>query len=168
MQLRLYRSNRNAQLRGDLLVLIAFDIVENEGEPGSFGQRRDCAFDIHPRLDSARPRGAGEPPSVFHREHPRRAPVLASRILQHRVDGKPVQPRRERGFAAEGVEPAPSFYEDILQQFCGVGSVAGPESKTERVDARRMLAIQELECIDIASLRAPNVLQPGSFVFSTR
>jgi hypothetical protein len=31
-----------------------------------------------------------------------------------------------------------------------------------------MLAIQELECIDIASLRAPNSLKRSSFVFSIR
>jgi hypothetical protein len=31
-----------------------------------------------------------------------------------------------------------------------------------------MLAIQDLECIDVASLRAPNSLQRGSFVISTR
>ncbi len=79
-----------------------------------------------------------------------------------------MQPRRECAISAKRIQPTPRFYEDVLQQLRRVGSVAGLESKTERVDSRRVLAIQELERIDIASLRAPNAIQRGSFVFSIR
>jgi hypothetical protein len=79
-----------------------------------------------------------------------------------------MQPGNERAVAAKRVEPAPRFYEDILQQLRCVGFVARLEAEAERVNAWRMLAIEELERIDIASLRASNLLERSGFVFSVR
>src|ERR1700682_168491 len=135
MQLRFHCSNGNAQLLGDFLMLIALDVVEHKSEPGSLGERRDCAFHVHPRLDPARPCRTRETRSVFHWEHSRRAPLVAPRVLEHRVDRKSMQPRYERGIAAKRIEPPPRLYEDILQQLGRVGCVATLEAEAERVNA---------------------------------
>src|ERR1700694_5453846 len=116
-------------------MLITLDVVEHECEPGSFGERSDCALHVHSRLHPAGPCRTREARSVFHWEHPRRAPLVASRVLEHRIDRKSVQPGHERAIAAKRVEPAPRLYEDILQQLRGVRLVAGLEAQTQRMDA---------------------------------
>src|SRR6267378_4018610 len=131
MQLRLHRSNGNTQLLGDFLMLIALDIVQHESEPGSFRERSDCAFHVHPRLHPARSCRACETRSVFHWKHTRRPPLVASRVLEHCVDRESMQPRRECAIAAKRIEPAPGLYEDILQQLRSVGRVATLEAETE-------------------------------------
>src|SRR5678815_5893255 len=50
------------------------------------------------------------------------APTAPREVRERRVDGEPVDPRRERGVAAERREAAEHAHEHFLRNFLGVGA----------------------------------------------
>lgn len=57
MQLRLYRTRRDAELRRDLIVLIPLYLVKDEGHPRSFRKPGDGSLEIHMKIGTLRNRG---------------------------------------------------------------------------------------------------------------
>src|SRR5688500_16064014 len=96
MDLRLYRSDRDAELGRDLLVLIPLDVVEDERCPRASRKSRNCPLQIDPQIRRIARREGPYLTRVLHWQHPRDTTLVASRVLQHCVHGEPVQPRRKR------------------------------------------------------------------------
>jgi hypothetical protein len=92
MELRLYRSNRDAELRRNFLMLKALDVVKHERRSRAFRQPRDCSLQIDPQVRRITRRKSAYLTRILHWEHSRDAALVASRVFEHRIDGKPVKP----------------------------------------------------------------------------
>src|SRR4026209_1135422 len=104
MELRLYSSDRDAELLRDLLVLIPFDIVQYERGPRARRQSRDRPFEVDLELRRIARCERTDLTRIIHRQHSRDATLVAPRVFQHRVHREPVKPRGTRAFPPEPLE----------------------------------------------------------------
>ena len=116
MELRLRRSHCNVHVIRDLLVPVAFHVVQHEHHAGLFRQVGDGALEVDALA-------GGVAPATAHRldqlEHVGAAFVLRSIPLlshahQHLIHRQPVQPRREHRFGLQERELFPRVDEHIL------------------------------------------------------
>lgn len=127
---------------------IPLDVMENEGAPGRRWQRGNRCLEIHSVIImavAARSQLAtfqlGEVVACFHAGKP---PASGPLVLQHHINGDPVQPRFDRALAAKAGQPLPDANVDILRQLGGPRTV-GRHAQTDRVHAPRRRPVQRLE-----------------------
>src|SRR5713101_338255 len=97
-------------------MLKTLDVVKHERGSRAFRQPRDRALQIDPQLRRITRRKGADLTRVLHREHSRDATLAAPRVLEHRVYGESVQPRRERRLTTEFPEIFPCANKNILHQ----------------------------------------------------
>src|SRR5687768_6827556 len=158
MQLRLASANGDSKNSGNLFVLIAFYVVQNENPSRSSRQLSNRLLQIH-SLGEHRRTGYFIP-AFFVRAlfiHPRR--VLSIRLprVQHHVHGESVQPRRERAFSPELRKLFPRADEYILRQLLTLAATPR-HPRAQRVHSVGVRAVQALERLPIAAGRERYVL----------
>src|SRR5690606_39675046 len=96
---------RDAEQRADLPVRVALDVVEDEGDPVDLRESRDRPLEPLPEIRLDDGRRCGPVPRLLQLDLVvPLAPELAEPVQRDR-DRDRVQPRRERGLAAETPEP---------------------------------------------------------------
>lgn len=145
MQLRLGGSGGDAEHLGDLLVLVAFHIVECEDPPRPFGQCGDRLLQIHPV--------AGR---VVSRDEPVDSltivisiePIVPSAFrfpfVEHEVHRDPVQPGAKRRFAPKQVQLLPGANEHVLGELLGTPAIIH-HPHAQRVHSRDVQMVQTFE-----------------------
>ena len=161
MQLRFRGSRRYAEHLGDLLVFVAFDIVQDEDAASAGRQACDCFF--HVEHVARRERRSND---ARVRVHPTRflivlleARALSSLTLsrvEHHVDRQTMQPGSERALATKQPQLLPRTDEDVLCQLFGAGAV-GDHAGAKREHSVDVLSVQPLERTTISSRRTRDV-----------
>ena len=161
MQLRLAVADGAFQHVGDLVVLVAFDIVQNEDEPVTWGKIGDGAFQRDP-ID-----GSGEHEvaradvlartvflrgfqGLFKRDL---GQTLLAQVHEHDIDREAVQPGGECRVAAEGADLAIELQKGFLGQVFGFGYVT-QHAQAQGVDATLMQRVEALKGGSVAALRS--------------
>lgn len=127
---------------------IPLDVMEHKGASGRRGQRGNRRLEIHSVIImpiAARAQLAtlelGEVVACFHAGQPSAGGSL---VLQHHIDGDPVQPRFDRALATKAGQSLPGANVDILRQLGGPRTVRR-HAQTDREHAPRRRPVQRLE-----------------------
>ena len=127
---------------GDLIVLEAFDVVEDEDHAVAGGKQGDGAFE-RDAVDRTREHGVagaevalgrvffGGVDGLFERDE---LEALLAQVHEDEVDGEAVQPGGEGALAAEAAELAEEVEEGFLGHVFGFGDVA-EHAQAEGIDA---------------------------------
>ena len=151
MQLRLASANGDSKNPGNLFVLIAFYVVQNENPSRSSRQLSNRLLQIHP-LGEHRRTGYFVPSFFVGTSfvHPRRVLSVCFPRIQHDVHRQSVQPRRERTFSPELRKFFPGAHEYVLRQLLTLGP-ASRHPRAQRVDPVGVRPIEPLERLSIAA-----------------
>ena len=157
MQLRLRGSRRHAENAADLLVLVAFDVVQHEHRAGAVRQLLDGRLQVHAQVQVLRARrvrnlehwlAVGEEPFAGGAERPE--------PLDDHVHRQAVEPRRKRRLTAKQGELLPRADKDVLRQLVGCVGAGHPSRQIE--DARHMSPVYPFESRRIPLGRKDNVV----------
>ena len=161
VQLGLRGANGDPRHLRNLLVLIAFDVIQDEDATRPIGQSGHCPFEVH-RLARFADWGGGriEQVEILGRLMPAPA-ALAAESPHDLVDGDPVQPRGKGALAAVAAELMPHPHKDILGQLLGEALIAG-QPKAERVHPPDVRVVERPKGDRIPGLGGANGVSHGN------
>jgi len=150
------------ELSSNLLVLIPFDIVEDENRSISWGECGDSAVESNSIDD-----GHSRRPLGTRLNDVREVAVITRRFEldpalsephQNLIHRHAVEPGGKCRFTPEGTDLSIELHEDVLSNVFGFGRIAH-HSKAERVDSAVMPSVERFERFEIACGGEPRKLQ---------
>ena len=136
MELRLRRPRCHAEHLGDLFVLVAFYIMQDENASSTGRKPFNRLLEVEEIAWCQRHSN-----HAWQRIHPTAflivlfepsaLPSITLSRVEHEVHGEPMQPRRKRALAAKQVQLFPRPNKDVLRQLLGAFTV-GDHSCAER------------------------------------
>jgi hypothetical protein len=137
---------------------VPFNVMQDEHGSGLWWEQTHGPFEVHSQVVASLRRAAAEYRSVVGGFDTGFPSVPGARVLEHNVDGHPVEPSSELAVAAERPDALPTPDEHVLREFPCLGRVAG-HAEAQRVDPVDVTSIQGRERRDLPLLHPANQLQ---------
>lgn len=150
MELGLDGPHGHSQEAGDLFVLVAFDVVQDEDGAGAVGQPGDGALQGQVRLGHGALRLSQVGREVLVALLPA---AVGAHLPQDDPGGQAVEPGAERALAAEGGERSPGRDERLLGHLLGETGIAG-HAQGEGMDPPVVEPVELLERARVPPARA--------------
>ena len=161
MELRLRGSGCHAEHVGDLFMLVAFYVVQDEHPSRAWWKSCDRLFQVEEITGSQR-RSDHSRVNVHATRfivilfEPRPRPPIALSCVEHHVHRQPVQPGPERALSSKQVQFFPSANEDVLRQLFRAKPISR-HSRAQGEDSIHMGAVESFERTTVSSRRSRDV-----------